>query len=72
MSRKEPFSVRFMAATGKLRMFFGPAQGGTTSGPIVYSDDAAHRSRQAELEQWTVIRNPDGSTYLTQRENPDE
>lgn len=67
MSSKEPFSARFMTATGKLRMFFGPAQRGSTTGPIVYRDDEAHRSREAELQQWTVVRNPDGSTYLTTR-----
>lgn len=65
MSKKEPLSSRFMSATGKLRMFFGPAARGTTSGPIVYRDDEAQRRRQEELQQWTVVRNPDGSTYLT-------
>jgi hypothetical protein len=65
MSNKDPLSTRFMAATGKLRMFFGPAQRGSTAGPIVYLDDEAQRQRQAELQQWTVVRNPDGSTYLT-------
>ena len=72
MTDKQPFSARFMAATGKLRMFFGPAQRGSTAGPIVYQDDEAHRRRQAELQQWTVVRNPDGSTYLTQRQDTDE
>lgn len=65
MTKKEPLSARFMTATGRLRMFFGPAQRGTTSGPIVYRDDEAQRLRQEELQQWTVVRNPDGSTYLT-------
>lgn len=65
MSTKEPLSARFMAATGKLRMFFGPAQRGSTAGPIVYLDDEAQRRRQEELQQWTVVRNADGSTYLT-------
>ncbi len=70
MSKKEPLSARFMTATGKLRMFFGPAARGTTTGPIVYHDDEAHRRRQEELQQWTVVRNPDGSTYLTTRQEP--
>lgn len=72
MSSREPFSARFMAATGKLRMFFGPAQRGSTAGPIVYQDDDAQRRRQAELQQWTVVRNPDGSTYLTPRQDTTE
>jgi hypothetical protein len=67
MSDREPMSARFMAITGKLRMFFGPAQRGTTEGPIVYRDDEAERRRHQELQQWTVVRNPDGSTYLTTR-----
>lgn len=67
VSKKEPLSARFMTATGRLRMFFGPAQRGTTSGPIVYRDDEAQRLRQEELQQWTVVRNPDGSTYLTSK-----
>ncbi len=67
MSRKAPLSARFMRATGKLRMFFGPAERGITTGPIVYLDDEAQRARQEELEQWTVVRNPDGSIYLTSR-----
>lgn len=70
MSKNEPLSTRFMQATGKLRMFFGPAQRGSTAGPIVYLDDDAQKARQEELQQWTVVRNPDGSTYLTSRREP--
>ena len=70
MSAKDPLSTRFMQATGKLRMFFGPAQRGSTAGPIVYLDDDAQRARQEELQQWTVVRNPDGSTYLTPNREP--
>ena len=67
MSKKDPLSARFMTATGKLRMFFGPAERGSTEGPVVYRDDEAQRVRQEELQQWTVVRNPDGSTYLRTR-----
>lgn len=67
MSQKQPLSARFMSATGKLRMFFGPAQRGSTAGPVVYRDDDADRARHQELQQWTVVRNADGSTYLTKR-----
>ncbi|PPB49278.1 hypothetical protein C4K88_11380 [Arthrobacter pityocampae] len=70
MSAKDPLSTRFMQATGRLRMFFGPAQRGSTAGPVVYRDDEAHRVRQEELQQWTVVRNPDGSTYLTPKREP--
>lgn len=67
MAPKSSFSARFMKATNKLRMFFGPADRGTTSGEIVYRDDEAQRSRQQELQQWDVVRNADGSTYLSAR-----
>lgn len=67
---KESWVVRFMGATGRLRMFLGPAQRGSTEGPIVQRDDEAHRRREQELQQWTVVRNPDGSTYLTTKRDP--
>ncbi|WP_323959939.1 hypothetical protein GC088_00320 [Arthrobacter sp. JZ12] len=68
MAEKKTLSARFMNATGKLRMFFGPADQGGLGGPVKYTDDAAHRRRQQELQQWDVVRNADGSTYLVSRE----
>ncbi|MHA7281930.1 hypothetical protein [Arthrobacter sp. TMS2-4] len=67
MAQKPSFTSRFMNATGKLRMFFGPAARGTTAGEIVYRDDAAQSRRQQELQQWDVVRNADGSSYLSPR-----
>ena len=67
MGQQSSFSDRFMRTTGKLRMFFGPADRGSTSGEVVYRDDEAQRRRQQELQQWNVIRNADGSTYLSPR-----
>ncbi|THJ68555.1 hypothetical protein E8P82_01180 [Arthrobacter echini] len=67
--KRRPLSASFMKATGTLRMFFGPAQQGSTAGPVVYVDDEAQRMRQEQLEQWTVIRNADGSTYLTSKKD---
>lgn len=67
MAEKKAWSVRFMKVTGKLRMFFGPADQGGPEGPVRYTDDAAHRQRQRQLQQWDVVRNPDGSTYLVAR-----
>ena len=40
MSAKDPLSTHFMQATGRLRMFFGPAQRGTTTGPTAASGGA--------------------------------
>lgn len=71
MAGKKPLSARFMKATGKLRMFFGPADQGGLDGPVRYTDDAAHQRRQQELQQWDVVRNPDGSTYLVSRQSED-
>lgn len=67
MAKKPPFAHRFMKATNKLQMFFGPAARGTTAGEVVYRDDAAQLGRQQELQQWDVVRNADGSTYLSPR-----
>lgn len=68
MSDKKPLSHRFMRATGKLRMIFGPADQGGLDGPVKYAHGAAHQQRQQELQQWDVVRNADGSTYLVKRE----
>jgi hypothetical protein len=67
MVKKPPFVQRFMNATNKLQMFFGPAARGTTAGAVVYRNDAAQQGRQEELQQWEVVRNADGSTYLNTR-----
>lgn len=67
MARKTPFAVRFMKATSKLQVILGPAARGNTGGKIVYRGDAAERGRQQELEQWEIVRNADGSTYLNPR-----
>jgi hypothetical protein len=67
MARRDGFAIRFMGVTGKLRTFFGPAQQGSVEGPVVYRNDAAQQQRQAQLQQWEVVRNLDGSTYLVDR-----
>ncbi|NJC24314.1 hypothetical protein BJ994_003390 [Arthrobacter pigmenti] len=64
---KNSWPERLMKATGKLRMVFGPADQGALGGPVQYVDDAAHRERQKQLQQWDVVRNSDGSTYLVSR-----
>ncbi len=60
---------RLMKATGKLRLVFGPADRTTLEGPVKYTDDAAHRERQKQLQQWEVVRNADGSTYLVSKQD---
>lgn len=68
MAEKMSLIHRFMRTTGKLRMIFGPADQGGLDGPIRYRDGAAHQQRQKELQQWDVVRNADGSTYLVKRQ----
>lgn len=72
MANKEPLAHRFMRATGKLRMIFGPADQGGLDGPVKFADGAAHQRRQQELQQWDVVRNADGSTYLVKREGEEK
>ncbi len=67
MATRDGFAIRFMGVTGKLRAFFGPAQQGSVAGPVVYRNDAAQKERQQQLQQWEVVRNLDGSTYLVDR-----
>ncbi len=59
---------RFMKTTGKLRMFFGPADQGVRIGEAKHEDEAGNQRRQRELQQWAVVRNADGSTYLVTRD----
>ncbi|MHA7248782.1 hypothetical protein [Arthrobacter tecti] len=65
---KNSWAYRLMKTTGKLRLVFGPADRGALGGPVQYVDDASHRERQKQLQQWDVVRNADGSTYLVARE----
>ncbi|MBT1003446.1 hypothetical protein KIH31_12610 [Paenarthrobacter sp. DKR-5] len=67
MAEAEGFASRFMKLTGKLRIFFGPAQQGSLEGPVIVRRDAAQLRREAELSQWETVRNPDGTTYLRER-----
>ncbi|MBM7781463.1 hypothetical protein [Arthrobacter tumbae] len=72
MADRKSWSQRFMRATGKLRMFLGPADQGGLEGPVKYADGAAHQQRQQDLQQWDVVRNADGTTYLVKREGGDK
>ncbi|GAB3552926.1 hypothetical protein GCM10027404_24400 [Arthrobacter tumbae] len=53
-------------------MFLGPADQGGLEGPVKYADGAAHQQRQQDLQQWDVVRNADGTTYLVKREGGDK
>lgn len=66
MTEKTPFPHRFMNVMEHLRMFFSPADQDSLNDPIKY-DDPSYRQRQKELQQWDIVRNADGSTYLVKR-----
>ena len=72
VAQKKPMTERFMRATGRLRMFFGPADQGVLDGEPKHEDEAGHQRRQRELRQWDVVRNADGSTYLVARDSKED
>lgn len=67
MASKELLVERFMRRTAKLRAIFGPAQQGSLEGRVVIRRDAAQVQREEQLQQWTTVRNPDGTSYLVTR-----
>ncbi|MET1020603.1 MAG: hypothetical protein ABWX69_00185 [Arthrobacter sp.] len=64
-------SQRFMRATGKLRMIFGPANRGALEHEMTEQNRQLLAQREAETQQWETIRRPDGSTYVVPR-NPED
>ncbi|MEW1822017.1 hypothetical protein AB0323_14725 [Arthrobacter sp. NPDC080031] len=62
---------RFMRATGKLRVIFGPAHSSSLDHEMTEENKHLLAQRQAEAQQWETIRRPDGSTYVVPR-NPDD
>ncbi|WP_426005841.1 hypothetical protein ACPFL9_03365 [Paenarthrobacter sp. NyZ202] len=68
---KESFAQKFMRATGKLRVIFGPAHSSSIDHEMTEDNRRLLAQRQAETQQWETIRRPDGSTYVVPR-NPDD
>lgn len=68
---KETMTQRFMRATGKLRIIFGPAHSSSLDHEMTEENRLLLARRQAEAQQWETIRRPDGSTYVVPR-NPDD
>ncbi len=68
---KETMTQRFMRATGKLRVIFGPAHSSSLDHEMTEENKRLLVRRQAEAQQWETIRRPDGSTYVVPR-NPDD
>ena len=69
MVEKESFVSRFMRATGKVRLIFGPAQQGSLDHPMTEENKALLRSQQEqEKAMWETVTRPDGSSYIVSRE----
>lgn len=68
---KETMTQKFMRATGKLRIIFGPAHSSSLDHEMTEENRLLLIRRQAEAQQWETIRRPDGSTYVVPK-NPDD
>ncbi|WP_024366682.1 hypothetical protein [Arthrobacter sp. TB 26] len=64
-------SQRFMRATGKLRMIFGPANRSALGHEMTEQNRQLLAQREAETQQWETLHRPDGSTYVVPR-NPED
>lgn len=68
---KETMTQRFMRATGRLRIIFGPAHNSSLDHEMTEENKLLLARRQAEAQQWETLRRPDGSTYVVPK-NPDD
>ncbi|MFF1828464.1 hypothetical protein [Paenarthrobacter sp. NPDC058040] len=69
---KETFAQKFMHATGKLRVIFGPAHSSSIDHEMTEENRRLLAQRQAETQQWETLRRPDGSTYVVPRDPGDK
>lgn len=67
----ESFVQKFMQATGKLRLVFGPANRSSTTHEMTEENRRLLAQREAETQQWETLTRPDGSTYVVPK-NPDD
>lgn len=67
----ESFAHRFMRATGRLRIIFGPAHSSSLDHAMTEENQRLLRQRQAETLQWETMRRPDGSSYVVPK-NPED
>ncbi|MCB5291276.1 MULTISPECIES: hypothetical protein [unclassified Arthrobacter] len=64
-------SQKFMRATGRLRMIFGPANRSSLGHEMTEQNRQLLAQREAETQQWETLHRPDGSTYVVPR-NPED
>ena len=68
MVKRESKVSRFMRATGKVRLIFGPAQQGSTDHPMTEENKALLKSQQEqEKALWETVTRADGSSYIVSR-----
>ncbi|KSU73946.1 hypothetical protein AB0N71_08460 [Pseudarthrobacter enclensis] len=65
-------SQRFMRATGKLRVIFGPANRSSLGHDMTEENRRLLAQRQAETQQWETVTRPDGSTYVVPKDPGDK
>ncbi|WP_049822133.1 hypothetical protein [Arthrobacter sp. H41] len=58
---------RFMRATGKARIFLGPAQSSSLDHPMTAENEALLQQQRVEADQWETVTRADGSTYVVPR-----
>ncbi|UVJ41496.1 hypothetical protein NVV90_02560 [Arthrobacter sp. CJ23] len=68
---KESLTHKFMRATGRLRVIFGPAHSSSLDHEMTQENRRLLAQRQAEAQQWETLRRPDGSTYVVPK-NPED
>ncbi len=65
-------SQRFMRATGKLRVIFGPANRSSLVHDMTEENRTLLAQREQETQQWETVRRPDGSTYVVPKDPGDQ
>ncbi|HKU29932.1 hypothetical protein [Arthrobacter sp. NyZ413] len=63
---------KFMRATGRLRIIFGPAHSSSLDHEMTEENRRLLAHRQAEAQQWETIRRADGSTYVVPKDPNDQ
>jgi hypothetical protein len=67
----EPFVQKFMRATGRLRLIFGPAHSSSLDHEMTQENKDLLRRQEAQAAQWITLTRPDGSTYLVPKDPED-
>ncbi len=69
---EKSFVEKFMRATGKLRMIFGPASSSSLTHEMTEENKQLLHRQELQAQQWTTVRRPDGSTYLVPKDAEDQ